>query len=178
LRAGPIPFKVRAYLASAGERVVRKADGPGEVCGFAETTAVEETADSAEHQRQHQTDSEDVEVTADRELVVEEIKKDDDNGEGNTAQKFEAALPYSKDGKRTVAEGVEIMDDVEEACAGHATNKGVECGVGDKLGVGGEAAAEAPYEGDGGEKADDHHQAVAFYGQVDERYFEEFRMHQ
>ena len=60
LRLGSVPCQIWIYLTAVGERVVRETDGPGQVCGLSEATAVEEAADSAEHKRQHQADSKDV----------------------------------------------------------------------------------------------------------------------
>jgi hypothetical protein len=60
----------------------------------------------------------------------------------------------------------------EQTGANHSTYQRVEGGVGDKLGIRRYVPAQAPYQRDGREKADDHHQAVAFYSQMDKRQLE------
>ncbi|GAH70621.1 unnamed protein product, partial [marine sediment metagenome] len=43
--------------------------------------------------------------------------------------------------------------------------------------IGRDISTEMSYQENGCEKADDHHQAVAFYGQMDEGYLKKFRIH-
>jgi len=157
--------------------VVRELDGPRQVSGSPKATAIEKAADSTEDKGEHQANGEDVEVTANGELVIPEIKKDDGDGQEDTSQELDAAPPNSKDGKQVALKLVKIVDYKEEACSHHPGYQRIEGCVSNKLGVRRDISAEAPYYPDGQEKADNHHQAVARYGQMNEGYLEKLRMH-
>jgi hypothetical protein len=151
--------------------------GPGQVGGFAKAAAVEKAADSAEDERQHQANGEDVQVTADGEIVAPEVEDDDGDSQKHTAKELKASLPNSKNREQTSAKEVEMVDYEEQAGAEDSGDQRVECGVGDVLWVRGDVATEASYEGNGGEETDDHHKPIAGYIPIDKRNFEEYRMH-
>ena len=89
--------------------------------------------------------------------MIPEVKSDYDDGQNDAAQKLQAALPDSKDGKQIIAELVEIMNYVKQTRPCHAAYQGIKCSIGDKLRVGRDVAAKMPYDGNGQEKTDDHH---------------------
>jgi hypothetical protein len=129
--------------------VIWELDGPRQVSGPSKATAIEKTADSAQDKREHQANGEDVEVTANGELVIPEIKKDDGDGQEDASQELDAAPPNSKDGKQVALKFVEIVDHKEEACSHHSGYQGIKGCVSNKLGVGCDISAEAPYYPDG-----------------------------
>jgi len=157
--------------------LVWETDGPRQIGGSSKAATIEKTADSAEDKREHQADCEDVKVAANGQLVIPEIEKDNGDCQEDAPQEFDATPPDSKDGKQVAFKLVKIVDHKEEACSDHSGYEGIEGGISNELGVGGDISAEAPYDPDGQEEADNHHQAIARYGQMNEGYFEKLRMH-
>ncbi len=109
--------------------------------------------------------------------MVAEIKEDDRDGEYYASHKLKASLPNSKDRKQISLVPVEIVKDVKKSGSDNSGYKGIQGSVCDKLRVRCDITAEPPYDEDCGEKSDDHHQAVAPYGQRGERYFKKFTVH-
>ena len=83
----------------------------------------------------------------------------------------------AKTESRSVLKSFEVMDYVKQSRSHDAGDERVKCCVGNHLRVGCDIAAEASYQKNRREKADNHHQAVAFYGQVRKRYLKKYGMH-
>jgi hypothetical protein len=109
--------------------------------------------------------------------MMPEVKYNHEYGTNNAAEQFEAAVPDCENRGQIVLKLVPIMDNIKEPRPADPGNKRIQGGVGDKLRVGRDFAAEQTDNPHGRHKADDHHQAVGLDGQVGERNSEQFRMH-
>ena len=78
--------RIGIHLAKICERVIRKANAPGQICRLAIATAVQKTTDPAENKRQHQPNSQDIKITTDGQLVIHQVEKDNADRGNDTTQ--------------------------------------------------------------------------------------------
>ena len=90
---------------------------------------------------------------------------------------FQPALPDREDAQQIAAKLVEIVDHIEDTGPHDAGDERIQGCVGDVLRIGRKPPAQVANDRHRGQKSDDHHQAVALDGHVDQWEFEQFGVH-